>query len=390
MVYTSILLIVLISLVLLFHHLPQNKAVVYLVILLFSASIRPLIFYLFNNQTDTVLFAQVFLHLDPITCLFGPMLLYYFRSLLRDKLVLDWALLLHLIPALLLLINTIPYYSVPFAEKIQYLALVQARDPSATNNFPYLLFPYPWQKNFLPLYNLMYGIISLTYAIRVRQKGSIYVKRRVWFLLTRVAWVFGIYFTPIFLFILYATLSDPQDFKISFTNEAYRFSSFLYFNTLFLPISFLLMPKVLYGEKQKNSPLESIWDGLKQFFERRYPTTSKTATVSEDVELIVSYIEQAKPYLREEFSQHELSIALNIPQKRITECFNKKLEVSFPLYRNTLRIQHATQLLRDGAHLTTSIEGIATLSGFKSKSAFYLAFKAVHGMSPIEWIQKNV
>ena len=61
-----------------------------------------------------------------------------------------------------------------------------------------------------------------------------------------------------------------------------------------------------------------------------------------------------------------------------------------PLYRNTLRIQHATQLLRDGAHLTTSIEGIATLSGFKSKSAFYLAFKAVHEMSPIEWIQKNV
>lgn len=390
MVYTSILLIVLISLVLLFHHLPQNKAVVYLVILLFSASIRPLIFYLFNNQTDTVLFAQVFLHLDPITCLFGPMLLYYFRSLLRDKLVLDWALLLHLIPALLLLINTIPYYSVPFAEKIQYLAQVQARDPSATNNFPYLLFPYPWQKNFLPLYNLLYGIISLTYAFRVRQKGSIYVKRRVWFLLTRVAWVFGIYFTPIFLFILYATLSDPQTFNISFTNEAYSSSSFLYFNTLFLPISFLLMPKVLYGEKQKNSPLENLWDGLKQFFERRYPTTSKPATVSEDVELIVSYIEQAKPYLREEFSQHELSIALNIPQKRITECFNKKLEVSFPLYRNTLRIQHATQLLRDGAHLTTSIEGIATLSGFKSKSAFYLAFKAVHGMSPIEWIQKNV
>lgn len=304
--------------------------------------------------------------------------------------MLDWALLLHLIPALLLLINTIPYYSVPFAEKIQYLAQVQARDPSATNNFPYLLFPYPWQKNFLPLYNLLYGIISLTYAFRVRQKGSIYVKRRVWFLLTRVAWVFGIYFTPIFLFILYATLSDPQDFKISFTNEAYRFSSFLYFNILFLPISFLLMPKVLYGEKQKNSPLENLWDGLKEFFERRYPTTSKPATVSEDVELIVSYIEQAKPYLREEFSQHELSIALNIPQKRITECFNKKLEVSFPLYRNTLRIQHATQLLRDGAHLTTSIEGIATLSGFKSKSAFYLAFKAVHVMSPIEWIKKNL
>jgi AraC-like DNA-binding protein len=60
------------------------------------------------------------------------------------------------------------------------------------------------------------------------------------------------------------------------------------------------------------------------------------------------------------------------------------------LYRNTLRIQHATQLLRDGAHLTTSIEGIATISGFKSKSAFYLAFKAVHGIRPVDWIKENL
>ena len=40
----------------------------------------------------------------------------------------------------------------------------------------------------------------------------------------------------------------------------------------------------------------------------------------------------------------------------------------FPAYRNTLRIRHATDLLREGAHLTTSIEGIAERSGFKSKS----------------------
>ena len=390
MVYTSLLLTVLISFLLLFHHWGQNKGVIYLVILLLSASIRPLLFYLFNNQAYTDLFAQLFLHLDPITCLFGPMLLYYFRSLLKDKLVLDWALLLHLIPAFVILLNTLPYYGVPFAEKMEFAAQVQADDPSRENNFPYLLFHYRWQKLFLPGYNLLYALISITYAFRVRQQGTFYVKRRVWFLLTRVACVFGIYFSPIFFFILYSTIINPENYELSFTNEAYQNNGFLYFNTLILPISFLLMPKVLYGEKQKESTLESIWASIKDFFARRYPDSAKPSSESEAVEQIVSYLEQAKPYLKDDFSQHDLSIALNIPQKRITECFNKQLKVSFPLYRNTLRIRHATELLREGAHLTTSIEGIAERSGFKSKSAFYLAFKAVHGIRPVDWIKENL
>ena len=390
MVYTSVLLTVLISFLLLFHHWGQNKGVIYLVILLLSATIRPLLFYLFNNQAYTDLFAQLFLHLDPITCLFGPMLLYYFRSLLKDKLVLDWALLLHLIPAFVILLNTLPYYGVPFAEKMEFAAQVQAGDPTRENNFPYLLFHYRWQKLFLPGYNLLYALISIAYAFRVRQQGTFYVKRRVWFLLTRVAWVFGIYFSPIFFFILYSTIINPENYELSFTNEAYQNNGFLYFNTLILPISFLLMPKVLYGEKQKGSPLESIWASIKDFFARRYPDSAKPSSESEAVEQIVSYLEQAKPYLKDDFSQHDLSIALNIPQKRITECFNKQLKVSFPLYRNTLRIRHATDLLRAGAHLNTSIEGIEERSGFKSKSAFYLAFKAVHGIRPVDWIKENL
>jgi AraC-like DNA-binding protein len=236
----------------------------------------------------------------------------------------------------------------------------------------------------------LYALISIVYAFRVRQQGTFYVKRRVWFLLTRVALVFGIYFSPIFFFILYSTIINPENYELSFTNEAYQNNGFLYFNTLILPISFLLMPKVLYGEKQKGSPLESIWASIKEFFTRRYPDSAKPSSESEAVEQIVSYLEQAKPYLKDDFSQHDISIALNIPQKRITECFNKQLNVSFPLYRNTLRIRHATDLLREGAHLTTSIEGIAERSGFKSKSAFYLAFKAVHGIRPVDWIKENL
>jgi AraC-like DNA-binding protein len=36
-----------------------------------------------------------------------------------------------------------------------------------------------------------------------------------------------------------------------------------------------------------------------------------------------------------------------------------------------------------------SIEGIATVCGFKNKSRFYAAFKAEYKMTPTEWIEKN-
>jgi AraC-like DNA-binding protein len=55
-----------------------------------------------------------------------------------------------------------------------------------------------------------------------------------------------------------------------------------------------------------------------------------------------------------------------------------------------LRLAHAISLLREGAHLNTSIEGIAERSGFKSKSIFYAAFKEEYGTTPTEWIKKHL
>ena len=111
---------------------------------------------------------------------------------------------------------------------------------------------------------------------------------------------------------------------------------------------------------------------------------------SEDLERILAYLETKKPYVQVSFSLHELSQALNIPHSRVTTCFNKELNTSFPSYRNKLRLAHAISLLRTGAHLNTSIEGVAERSGFKSKSIFYAAFKEEYGMTPKDWIKENL
>lgn len=57
--------------------------------------------------------------------------------------------------------------------------------------------------------------------------------------------------------------------------------------------------------------------------------------------------------------------------------------------RNQLRIDYAMDSFKNNAHLKNSISGIAANSGFKNRATFYIAFKEVTQMTPIEWINEN-
>jgi AraC-like DNA-binding protein len=155
-------------------------------------------------------------------------------------------------------------------------------------------------------------------------------------------------------------------------------------------LSFFFVPSWLYNDHD-SSYLFTKWSE----FYKRLTSSSKgfhetPSEKSDDLDRIVSYIEKEKPYLNTTFSLHDISRSLNIPHIRVTTCFSKQLKVPFPAYRNKLRVEHATDLFRSGAHLTTSIEGIAAMSGFKSKSIFYTAFKTVYGVNPMEWMKENL
>jgi len=105
---------------------------------------------------------------------------------------------------------------------------------------------------------------------------------------------------------------------------------------------------------------------------------------------IVTYITNEKPYLSPTFSMHTLSKDLNIPHLRVSSCFNKEMNISFPEYRKRKRVDHAIALFKEGAHKKMSMEGISAQSGFKNKSSFFLAFQTEFMLTPTEWIAKNI
>lgn len=393
MFYTSILLILLISIILLVNHWSQNKGIVFLVFGILFSSIRIITFFLVNIKSDFDVFALLFLHTDPLVCLIAPSFLFYLRTLIYAKIVFKPSMLLHLLPALMVLINTLPFYGVPFEEKVKFVTLLVTTDSVDVDNFQHLLFSYKLQKLIPPLISVSYFVFFLVLGPKIKQEGNVYIRKKVNLVINRIMTIVGINILPAVLLIAYSTYQASlaaHKFSFAFTNEAFRDNHYFYLLTLVLPISFFLSPTLLYGDSTGQNRLTYFIDGLKNLVKSENSGSLKPGLKSEDLDRILSFMEDTKPYLKDNFSLHDISRAINIPHARVSNCFTKQLKISFPIYRNRLRVQHATSLLRDGAHLHMSIEGIALNSGFKSVSTFYLAFKAEYGMTPIDWIRENL
>jgi AraC-like DNA-binding protein len=378
---------------LLISHWSENKGIAYLIVVIILFSIRQFIFILTHNDAHVEVLALLLFHLDPLFFLAGPFFLYYLKSLVHGKLVVDKYLLVYAIPAFIALINTLPYFSYPFAEKVAESAAIQGNYfLDGPVNFQLLFFPFKYQLQLAALYNLSMVLFSFVYLIRLKKNSANKLKKKVSVLLNRILGVITLVMVPNLMVLLYVIVNSPKKGELVFRQAAFENNGAIFFMTLLLPLSFFLVPSWLYNDQASANPLDKIRDFL-QRPQQRAPEANlapQDSKKSEDLERIIAYLETEKPYVQVNFSLHDLAQVLNIPHIRVTACFKKELNTSFPTYRNKLRVAHAISLLRQGAHLSTSIEGIAQRSGFKSKSIFFAAFKEEHGTTPSEWIKKHL
>ena len=392
MLFTSVLLVLLVSSILLISHWSQNRGIVYLVVVLLLFTIRQFTFLLMHSDAHVEVLALLLFHFDPFSFLIGPFFFYYLKSLVQGKFVVDKYLLVYSLPALVILINTLPFYGYPFAEKVAESAAVQGNYYlDGPINFSTVFFPLKYQVGVGALFNLTITLFSFAYLIRLKKSGTASLKKKVSVLINRILVVIPMLIIPNLILIGYALINSPVKGELIIRQVAFEDNGFVFFMPLLLPLSFFLIPSWLYTDLEGVHAFDKIRAFLQGLWQRAAGHhAAASAEKSADLECILTYIETEKPYVKVDFSLHDISLAVNIPRIRVSNCFNKELNTSFPAYRNKLRVAHAISLLRRGAHLNTSIEGIAERSGFKSKSIFYSAFKEEYDMTPTEWMKKNL
>ncbi|MEI6684060.1 MAG: helix-turn-helix domain-containing protein [Bacteroidota bacterium] len=96
-----------------------------------------------------------------------------------------------------------------------------------------------------------------------------------------------------------------------------------------------------------------------------------------------------KYYLNEKLTIDVLADKLETNSKYLSQLINESQQKNFYTYINTFRVTEAQRLLNERQHQKYSIQGIALMAGFSSKSSFNEAFRRITGMTPSEYVENN-
>lgn len=199
-------------------------------------------------------------------------------------------------------------------------------------------------------YLIASAIIIKSTAIKLFNKGTKYLKTERWNL--------SVFIGVFLLWLSYVT---------------FRFTSYIAGAVVF-SFMFYIMVLVLYDRKEKRKKQKKLLE---------YD--------SDELNKIDKQIEQLfkveKVFTKKDLKMPEMARMLDLTPHQLSEFLNINLNKNFSTFINEYRVIEAKKLLSLNNHYT--IEHIGDLSGFKSTSAFYNAFKKHSGLTPSAFRDNN-
>lgn len=379
------------SFILLYYLSSLNRSNIFLALFFLCCNLVVLVYYGLHFTKDLFWEGVSFVNWLPLSYLLGPLLFYYVKTTLSDSNKLqkwDW---LHLLPAVFIVINCLPFTTLPFDQKAQIAHEIVNVTENYTLDFNFVSFEFILYSRSIHL--LLYSIFSIGYFY-TRSKSILKNFNRLpsnHSIISR--WLYLLCLIQIVIAINsighMSTLYGVQ-FNIFGIPSTRIFTEKYYFEIcgggFFLQNIFLfLFPKILYGnvsytiEKGK----DNIIDDLKSNLPKKQ---KETATIQDIEQIIQRYLENS-PFIQKEFSLSQMSFDLKIPERFLSNYFNKELNITFSDWRKNLRIDHVCKLIELGEAKNLTIEAISTNAGFASRSKFIDAFKERKGVTPSAFIK---
>lgn len=131
-----------------------------------------------------------------------------------------------------------------------------------------------------------------------------------------------------------------------------------------------------------------LFDGIDA--ERTRSTESNIPSFKEEqVERVVQFVEQEKPYLDPDVSIEILAKRLSLPERTLSRILNQHFGKNFFEFINEYRVNEAKRLLTAAEKKSLTMLDILAESGFSSKSTFNAIFKKQVGETPSEYRRKH-
>lgn len=379
--------IIIFSILMFLYNIRENKYIGFLSAYLIVYALYAITHYYTFYGVNPTLVALAWNNFSPIYLLGGPLLYFYVKSSLEDTIKLKWLDLLHVIPSIILFIGIIPYLFSPFEEKLKNAHLI-IQD---INNIKVIrmnrIFPNTFVYASRPILSISYIIASFMLLIlKVRKEKN---PSRQFKLVTKwIAVLLSISLLVIFILAFMGSKLFKEDVRVLLIKyqDLHALTGAFF---LLLPLSLLMFPQILYGVPVIEKTNEDISKPSLSTKKSTESTNKNVDAFKELSERILTYFDQEKPYLKQNFNLTDLAAALNVPQHHISYCFSDFLDTNFTKLRTSKRVEHAQNLLQQGITKDFTVDKVAELSGFSSRSTFFSAFKEYTGMTPTEFMEQK-
>ena len=331
-----------------------------------------------------------FVHFLPLSFLLGPALFFYVKhTVSEDKRLYSYDLL-HLIPAIFTFFATLPFTTLSLATKTAIAHEIVNITEDYNLNFQWVTFEQILYGRSIHL--ILYCVASVIYFLwnkghLMKKYGALPSNHRL-----IQKWIFSLIFLQLVIagnslgHMLtvyahnYAILGIPSNVIFS---EA-RFFAICGGGFFVQNFILFLFPKILYGNVSYEVELSegTILQEIKSSLPKR---SSSFYAFERELE---NYL-LAHPFVKKDFSLSQMSFDLKMPERFLSNYFNKEMKKTFGEWKNDLRIEYACQLIDEGNAKKITIEAISTDAGFVSRSKFIDAFKARKGVTPSVYIKEK-
>lgn len=162
-------------------------------------------------------------------------------------------------------------------------------------------------------------------------------------------------------------------------------SLILFLSFISIAINFVFAIWVFYNALHQPDFLFSVLEELET---TKYKNSRLSPNDKKDILVKVkTYFEKEQPFLHSSLKIRDVSSAINIPSKYISQVINESLNKNFYDFVNTYRLRYAMYELLKNKDKT--ILEVLYASGFNTKSAFNSAFKRLNGITPTEYRRRH-
>jgi AraC-like DNA-binding protein len=319
----------------------------------------------------------------PLLFCFGPLYFIYCRYLLDKNYKVSLKSMLHFIPAVLVLLMFLPFYTMPENQKISFILNLESNGNLKIPTEQLVFMAIHVVQTVIYVYASYEFIHKKEQALKEFSSDVLVVKKINW--LNTFSLYFGIWLLLYFLLVLVLTFINSFQIQVDYVMLLITSLS-LYaigYSAIQSPEIFKSFPEVEFHISELNSqtpptvpPIAIGAIGMENG--NRFPELKQK---------LMHFMETNKPYLKSDLKISELADSLFVPYHQLSQLINDEFLVNFYDFINKHRVEDAKKLLIED-NRNYKILAIAYEVGFNSKATFNRVFKKFTDLTPSEFKEK--